>query len=173
MREEEDHMIDPNAKNWSIMLQAKNGTFSYIRELTLKEAKNLYIVNLPDYKRTWVEYEPVDGHSFYCFWDGPSDDHCLRVEVFGPEGWNHEEVRYWGSEWPKHVTIPVDDASHPIHGIRRRERKHATESPLPPLLPVSIIEPPNTNNSYAPLLPAIIMVLFMAIVYAILQYSVK
>lgn len=57
-------------------------------------------------------YKQEDGGAWG---DGPSvSSHEIDLrEVFGPLDWDKSEVREWDAPWPKHVTIELDDPTHP------------------------------------------------------------
>lgn len=103
-------MTDERA--WSLLTKTRGGVVSVLRELTLAECKKIYQRLNPNYGVTYTSYEADGGGTFSCDFRTMSDGEVDIREVFGPDGWDHKEVRGW-DEWPKHRLVKTTDPQHP------------------------------------------------------------
>ena len=89
--------IDPNAHDWSIMVQRRNGAVNFIRDLTLLECRRAYERLDP-----WFGIHKYKTGEFSSS-TGPrrvEPDEVVMREVFGPPEWDSSEVTQW-DRWPK------------------------------------------------------------------------
>jgi hypothetical protein len=98
---------------------ARNGTVSMLCDLTRADAARIYERLNPQYGVTitqqWQEAGDWMGGAragMAGYYTGPCppmrDNDIMRREVFGPSGWDANEVEKWDGNWPKFARIEKD-----------------------------------------------------------------
>lgn len=100
-------------RHWSLLAKTRGGVVSILRELTLAEAKALYMRLDPMYGVVMTTVLYSDGTEIQSTNEGHRGDNVVDLRaVFGPPTWDHNEVDAWQaeseSEWPKQEVKHVD-----------------------------------------------------------------
>ncbi len=87
--------MEPTRADWSILTRTKGGSLGFLRNLTLQECMNIWQRLDQRLERFRPTTASEAGAHYANYPVNPSI--LVQIEVFGPEGWNADEVK----EWPR------------------------------------------------------------------------
>jgi hypothetical protein len=110
--------MNPDAKAWSLLTKTRGGVVSILRDLTLAECRQAYHRLNPQYGVTVTSFKSLEGGTYTDAVGSLLPSHIEIREVFGPGGWDRNEVRTWDAPWPKYVTVEADDPNNPYRDVK-------------------------------------------------------
>lgn len=111
-------------RHWSLMTRTRKGVVSILRDLTEREAAQVY-ESLDPYRGQTVESyvrRRADGTTTYGsnnYHAAVGDGEIEQREVFGPAGWKWFPEEIAPQSWPKFVTVECDENGMPLDRTHR------------------------------------------------------